>query len=287
MDLTNSELNGHILVSMKPKKIYRMPIYRDHGIKHFALHTGITSALKSNQIILGASGHDCFNSNFIAAIKGCFIDLSPIPHFACTVDVLHKLVITFPLHHWNRVSRISMAYSKGSPIEYTSSTHSSLATWAISHFTNVFPKDPDNISQLLHLFEKHISTCISEFAQNSKLHIVRMQPGALRSKPGTAPQRAHRDFTLHTYNEKFPNQLFIGFMPITPDGMFLQLWNKPGEAKLVFVPHGQFLLLPGNTIHASWMCTSLAHYNYRLHFYILVSKQPNSLLHHEKIFLKT
>jgi hypothetical protein len=59
------------------KKIYRIPIYHDHGIKHFALHTGITSALKSNQIILGASGHDCFNSNFIAAIKGCFIDLSP------------------------------------------------------------------------------------------------------------------------------------------------------------------------------------------------------------------
>jgi hypothetical protein len=52
------------------KKIYSMHIYHDHGIKHFILHTGISSALKNNQIILGASGHDCFNSDFFSAMKG-------------------------------------------------------------------------------------------------------------------------------------------------------------------------------------------------------------------------
>jgi hypothetical protein len=114
-----------------------------------------------------------------------------------------------------------------------------------------------------------------------------MQPGALRSnKPGTVPQRAHRDFRMHTYKEKFPSQLYIGFMPVTPDGMFLQVWNAPGEAKLIFVPFGQFLLLPGNTIHAGWMCTSLSHYNYRLHFYILLSKEPNYIQRHENIFFE-
>jgi hypothetical protein len=105
--------------------------------------------------------------------------------------------------------------------------------------------------------------------------------------PGvTGPQRAHRDFTMKTYKQNFPGQVFIGFMPITEDGMFLQVWNGPGVAKLVFIPYGNFLLLPANTIHAGWMCTSLLHYNHRLHFYILVSKKANVLARNEKLFFE-
>jgi hypothetical protein len=55
-----------------------------------------------------------------------------------------------------------MAYSDGIPIEHTSSTRSSLAMWAISHFSNDFPNNPDEVSELLHLFENHITTHISE-----------------------------------------------------------------------------------------------------------------------------
>jgi hypothetical protein len=55
--------------------------------------------------------------------------------------------------------------------------------------------------------------------------------------PGTVLQRAHRDFKLKTHNEQFPGQVYIGFMPITRDGMFLQVWNGPGESKLGFVLH--------------------------------------------------
>jgi hypothetical protein len=77
-------------------------------------------------------------------------------------------------------------------------------------------------------------------------------------------------------------------MPITEDGVFLQVWNGPGVAKLVqFIPYGNFLLLPANTIHAGWMCTSLSHYNLWLHFYILVSKKPNVLARNKKLFLKS
>jgi hypothetical protein len=36
-------------------------------------------------------------------------------------------------------------------------------------------------------------------------------------------------------------------MPVTPNRMFLQVWNGPGVAKLVFVPFGQFLLLPNES----------------------------------------
>jgi hypothetical protein len=101
-----------------------------------------------------------------------------------------KIVLNFPPQQWNRVAKLSMAHTDGIPIEYTSSTHSSLAMWAISHFSNDFPNNPDEYSELLHDFENHITSRISEFAQKSNLHIVRMQLGALRSKPGTVPQIA-------------------------------------------------------------------------------------------------
>jgi hypothetical protein len=179
-----------------------------------------------------------------------------------------------------------MAYPEGGQIDYTSSTHSSLSMWAMSHYSKDYPDNPEVFTQLLSEFENNITTRISEFVTNCNLHVVRLQPGALRSMPGTVPQRAHRDYNMHTYKEKFPDQLFIGFMPVTPDGMFLQVWNGPGKSKLVFVPYGHFLLLPGNTIHAGMMCTSLSHYNYRLHFYILVSKMPNRILRNEKLFFE-
>jgi hypothetical protein len=70
-------------------------------------------------------------------------------------------------------------------------------------------------------------------------------------------------------------------MPVSPDGMFLQVWNGPGTAKLVFIPFGNFLLLPGDSVHAGWMCTSIRHLNYRLHFYIVVSNKPDTLERHE------
>jgi hypothetical protein len=91
---------------------------------------------------------------------------------------------------------------------------------------------------------------------------------------------------MQTYKEKFPGQVYIGFMPITCDGMFLQVWDGPGEAKLLFIPYGKFLLLPGNTIHAGWMCTSTLHQNHRLHFYIIVSKNPNEMSRKEDQFFE-
>jgi hypothetical protein len=101
------------------KKFYRMHIYRDHGLKHFVLHTGITSALKNNQIILGASGHETFNSDFVLSMEGCFIDLSTFSHFSSILDVMNKIVLHVPPHQWNRAAKISMAHTDGIPIEFT------------------------------------------------------------------------------------------------------------------------------------------------------------------------
>jgi hypothetical protein len=137
-----------------------------------------------------------------------------------------------------------MAYLEGGQIEYTSLTHSSLSMWAMSHYSKDCPDNPEVFSQLLSEFENNITTRISELVTNCNLHVIRLQPGALQSMPGTVPQQAHRDYNMHTYKEKFPDQLFIGFMPVTPDGMFLQVWNGPGKSKLVFSPMVTFCSYP-------------------------------------------
>jgi hypothetical protein len=138
----------------------------------------------------------------------------------------------------------------------------------------------------LNHLETLITQTIPQFAFQSKGHVVCLQPGALRSPHGTIPQiGAHRDFSAYMYHDKFPNQLFIGFMPVTTDGTFLQVWNGAGTAKLVYIPYGYLLLLPGDTVHAGWMCTSLHKYNYRLHFYIVVSKEINYLLSRKESYI--
>jgi hypothetical protein len=180
-----------------------------------------------------------------------------------------------PNTEWKRVNKKSLSDQNGGQIEYTSSSVDSIRSW-----TKLYKKVGNPTSQLpilLNHLETLITQTISQFSFQSKGHVVCLQPGALRSPHGTVPQIAHRDFSASMYRDQFPNQLFIGFMPVTTDGMFIQVWNGPGTAKLVYIPYGYFLLLPGDTVHAGWICTSPHQYNYRLHFYILVSKEINYL----------
>jgi hypothetical protein len=257
-----------------------MHYYENNGIKQFASQMGITSAINSEQIILGVSGDYRIN-HFISSVNGLVIDMSKMSRIETILDELHEIVLKIPSNLWKRVSKISMSRPDGLPIEYTSSSHASLAMWTIDNAkkgkSSKLSQQPNKLLSMVTELEGMISENISNFVHNSTSHVVRLQPGALRSMPGTVPQRAHRDFKMKTYNERFPGQVYIGFMPVTRDGMFLQVWNGPGESKLVFVPYGTFLLLPGNTIHAGWMCTSPLHHNYRLHFYIIVSKEPHKL----------
>jgi hypothetical protein len=237
---------------------------------------GITKALKTEQIILGSAGDSQHVSNFISSVKGCIIDLTECTGFNIVLDELYDVMYQhIPNTEWKRVNKRSLSNPNGGQIEYTSSSVDSIQSW-----TNLYKKVGNPTSQLMTLLnhlETLITQTISQFSFQSKGHVVCLQPGALRSPHGTVPQIAHRDFSASMYRDQFPNQLFIGFMPVTTDGMFIQVWNGPGTSKLVYIPYGYFLLLPGDTVHAGWICTSLHQYNYRLHFYILVSKEINHL----------
>jgi hypothetical protein len=283
---------SHPCFAEAKKKVHRIQSYRVLGIAHFVSQIGITAGLKNGNILLGCAISDHHFSSFINSVKGCVIDMTSLPNYDMILDELQSIVSNFPQSMWKRVAKLSLAYTESGSIEFISSSHESLANWLIGNakYGNMSKnsKQRNEIKSLVENFESQITKSISNFVHKTDLHIVRLQPGALRSVPGvTGPQRAHRDLYMKTYKQQFPGQIFIGFMPLTEDGMFLQVWNGPGVAKLVFIPYGNFLLLPANTINAGWMCTSLSHYNHRLHFYILVSKKANVLARNEKLFLKT
>jgi hypothetical protein len=260
------------------KKVNRITSYSGKdGISTFCSHLGITKAIKNEDIIFGATG-DHHLSNFICFIKGSVIDLSKSPNFNHVIDELYDTILHhFPSSEWKRVNKISLSDPNGGQIEYTSSTANSIRAWIRPFYKKGNLCTQQQFLLLLQDFEKHITQCISQFAFQWNGHVVCLQPGALRSMPATVPQLPHRDFITSMYRDQFPNQLFIGFMPITQDGMFLQVWNGPGPAKLVYIPYGYFLLLPGDTVHAGWMCTSPEKYNYCIHFYILVSQEIGHL----------
>jgi hypothetical protein len=109
-----------------------MHYYENNGIKQFASQMGITSTINSEQIILGVSGDYRIN-HFISSVNGLVIDMAKMSRIETIHDELHEIVLTIPSNLWKRVSKISMSRPDGRPIEYTSSSHASLAMWTIDN----------------------------------------------------------------------------------------------------------------------------------------------------------
>jgi hypothetical protein len=77
--------------------------------------------------------------------------------------------------------------------------------------------------------------------------------GSFLKTDETVPQPAHVDFTWEYLEEEEEcERLFIGFFPLTEEGMFLQFWenNEPKEAetgKVIYVPPGKLFIVPADT----------------------------------------
>jgi hypothetical protein len=120
--------------------------------------------------------------------------------------------------------------------------------------------------------------------RSSPASMVQYQVSAMYTTGPTAPQKPHIDFRwndiINNKNSKTAvaskpasTPPFVGFFPLTPAGMFLQLWLRPGPGTLVFVPYGQLLIVPGSCIHGGGF-TSSADGNPRGHIYIYVQEVP-------------
>jgi hypothetical protein len=89
---------------------------------------GITKALKTEQIILGATGDSHqYLSNFISSVKGCVIDLTGCTGFNNVLDELYDVMTQhIPITEWKRVNKRSLSDPNGGQIEYTSSSVDSI-----------------------------------------------------------------------------------------------------------------------------------------------------------------
>lgn len=92
----------------------------------------------------------------------------------------------------------------------------------------------------------------------------------------------------------------VAFLPLTKTGQFLQMWEpvhgsnptKPRQGKLVFIPKGQLVLVPGDTIHGGGFRADCRadnlHAHMRLHFYVypgesrcMIDQHTNSYVENE------
>jgi hypothetical protein len=76
-----------------------MHYYQNNGIKQFASQMGITSAINSEQILLGISD-DYHINHFILSVNGCVIDMTKISRIETILDELHEIVLNIPRNLW-------------------------------------------------------------------------------------------------------------------------------------------------------------------------------------------
>lgn len=93
--------------------------------------------------------------------------------------------------------------------------------------------------------------------------------------PSHAPQACHIDFTDEEFLEHSQGRVFLSFVPLTLAGMYLQLWPpEGGPGRVLFIPFGMALLVPGDTIHGGGFLSCPLMHNLRLHFYIRINGAP-------------
>ena len=89
------------------------------------------------------------------------------------------------------------------------------------------------------------------------------------------PQDAHFDYRGEDFKK---GDFWIGFLPITEYGQFLQIWEyreniqEVQKGEIIFIPKGQLVLMKGNSLHGGGFRAETTSGNEgahaRLHFYV-------------------
>jgi hypothetical protein len=105
------------------------------------------------------------------------------------------------------------------------------------------------------------------------------------------PQDPHMDYDS---TKEHIHRYMVAFLPLTETGMFLQLWNRsvnnlPVQGEIVFIPRGQLVLVPGNTIHAGGFRADHRndnqHAHFRLHFYVYPNQDECAVIDHKNEYM--
>ena len=98
--------------------------------------------------------------------------------------------------------------------------------------------------------------------------------GSFMQTESTMYQPAHVDYD-YSILSKYGSKLFLAFFPLTEEGAYLQLWqdnenvsiDNPREGTVVFIPYGNMLIMPSDTIHGGGFKRGEGG-NLRFHLYI-------------------
>ena len=215
----------------------------------------------------------------LSSLEGCHVTLTESQH-----SLLQKLTKLAPAQatssKWNKVAGISLQDSR------ENSKNLPLTKKYLVHYMSL------KSNTLLGTFQEHMRrSCKSTEWEEWKLIIDEITiscQSAISSLSGDIKsldfintsilysaahglQNPHYDFKQEVLAKNGDN-MYLGFTPLTEDGMFLQVWTKEGHGTVLYIPLGEFVILPSKTMHAGGFCSRVVSGNLRLHFYFYLNK---------------
>ena len=227
----------------------------------------------------------------LSDLDGCHVTLTDVQH-----SLLQKLAILAPAQasssKWNKVAVISLQHSqqnsknlpplKKKLVHYMSLESNTL--WGTyQHHLRLNPQSGEWEERKLIIDEITVS-CLSAISSVSSCFLESLDyiHTSILYSAAHGLQNPHYDFKPDVLCKNGQN-MYLGFTPLTEDGMFLQVWSKAGHGTVLYIPLGELVILPSKTMHAGGFCSRASTGNLRLHFYFYLNKVvPES--HHTNVY---
>ena len=215
-------------------------------------------------LMYAVKGHEQYDT-LLADLKGCHI--TPSEEQNGLLRLLYRLNPGEKSGNWTNVNRLSLQDTKQPCGRYrVLQGNTLLGTYALH-------KLMDKLPRVLHLTEEFDQCCLSAIESiegNQQRKTLTETFTSILKSPRHALQNPHYDFTLD-YIARNGTNMYLGFTPLTADGMFLQVWKGKGQGIVMYIPQGELVILPSSTLHAGGFCSRFRTGNTRLHFYFYLN----------------
>lgn len=255
--------------------------------------------LSPSNVLLVAANYPSLD-DFLGSVGGCYFHATEMQGKA--IELFHRLALASPKKSWEDIAPVGADLNTNSKIQYRICTPEPGSLLSAAHGiarNNVVKAEASDLKNELRSLEDGIFSSLNKLRENppggsdggagsgnkssptgkrqrvadkqviGRVVMMSLLVSLLRSS-GHYVQRPHTD-VKGQYSEENKGSLFIGFTPLTKDGMFLHVWNRnERRGRLLFVPYGTILLLPGHALHGGGLCSSSVSQNLRMHFYIFL-----------------
>ena len=241
---------------------------RIHGIHPW--NGDLLYAVK-NQFVLPGLVPPTKYEQLLSELGGCQVTLTESQQ-----SILQRLAILAPAQaksaKWVKVATISLQNRKESQLHYISLKSNTLMGTYIAHLRqSCKPMEWEKWKPIIDEITVSCHFAIGLVARHTK-SLDYILTSILYS-PFHGLQNPHYDFKKEVLDKNGDN-MYLGFTPLTEDGMFLQVWTKEGNGTVLYIPLGVVVILPSKTMHAGGFCSRAITGNLRLHFYFYLNAVP-------------